>query len=416
MNIKKNIYLLIIVLLLGIPATLFTYLFIFIIDEISINIINSFSNSLFIILLPALGGLLVGFLLKYGALTAKGHGVPLLLSTIKSQKTGLTKSDLRSEGLATTFTVISGGSVGLVGPIIELTTGITDIIGRYFNFNLKNYQILIGSGAAASFSAVFCAPFAGILFSLEVIHKDWSLKNIFFTVIASFSGYYFLGLIKPKYWYFFKNINILQNALEVKQYIYIIIFAFFMAFIGWLFINTLLLNEHIFTNLEIPLYFKPMIGGILVGIIGYFFIDIMGTSSSLISNINNLDFSVTIITTLLLLKIAATGFSIGSGGSGGLFAPMILIGLLSGYLAGNIGLVLLPGFAVNPVFLMLCGVLGIFGGLIKAPITSVLLVLELFYLPNLIVPLIIAAFVPFIILNFLKVRSIYSPELFNKEL
>src|SRR6056297_1282518 len=209
MNKRQNIIMILLVLLIGIPAVAFSYLFFFIIDKLSINIINYFKESFLVIIIPALGGLVVGILLKYGRLTARGHGVPLLLSTIKSQKTGLTKSDLKSEGLATTFTVISGGSVGLVGPIIELTTGITDIIGRYFNFNLKNYQILIGSGAAASFSAVFCAPFAGILFSLEVIHKDWSLKNIFFTVIASFSGYYFLVLIKPKYWYFFKNINIL---------------------------------------------------------------------------------------------------------------------------------------------------------------------------------------------------------------
>ncbi|HMA60457.1 MAG TPA: chloride channel protein [Halanaerobiales bacterium] len=416
MDIKKDLSLTIIVLLLGIPAAALTYLFIFIIDNISINIINYFSGSVLLIFIPALGGLIVGLLLKYGTLTAKGHGVPLLLSTIKSEQKGLTKSDLRYEGLATTFTVITGGSVGLVGPIIELTTGITDIIGRYLKFDLKNYQILIGSGAAASFAAVFCAPFAGILFSLEVIHKDWSLKNIFFTAMAAFSGNYFIGFIKPKYGYFFQNINIQQSTLDVNQYIYITIFSFFMAFIGWLFINTLLLDEHIFSNFEMPLYLKPMFGGLLVGMIGYFFIEIMGTSSNLITNLNKLDYTILMITALLLLKIAATGFSIGSGGSGGLFAPMILTGLFSGLLAGELGLLILPSFAVSPVFLMLCGVVGIFGGIIKAPITSVILVLELFYLPNLIIPLIIAGFVPFIILNLLKVRSIYSPELFNKEL
>ena len=95
---------------------------------------------------------------------------------------------------------------------------------------------------------------------------------------------------------------------------------------------------------------------------------------------------------------------------------MILIGLLSGLLAGNVGIILLPSYAISPVFLALCGISGIFGGLIKAPITSVLLILELFFLPNLVIPLILAAFIPYIILNLLKVRSIYSPELFNKNL
>ncbi len=416
MNIKKKLYLTIIVLLLGIPAAFFTFLFVFIIDKISLSIIDYFSNSILIIFIPALGGLIVGFLLKYGRLTAKGHGVPLLLSTIKSEKKGLTKSDLRSEGLATTFTVISGGSVGLVGPIIELTTGITDIIGRKLKFDLDNYQTLIGGGAAASFSAVFNAPFAGVLFSLEVINKNWSIKNIIFTGLSAFSGFYFINLIKPKYFYFFKNINIEQSSLNMNQYIYIIAFSFFMALLGWLFINLLLLDEHIFSKINIPLYLKPMFGGLLVGLIGFFFIEIMGTSSRLIGNSNKLEFGIGLLAALLFLKIAATGFSIGSGGSGGLFAPMILTGLLAGLLAESLCVMFLPGFAITPAFMALCGIVGIFGGIIKAPITSVILVLELFYLPNLIIPLILAAFIPFIILNFLKVKSIYSPELFNKQL
>ncbi|MGM0445192.1 MAG: chloride channel protein [Bacillota bacterium] len=415
MDKSKNIIMALLVLFIGIPAAVFSYLFFFIIDILSINIINYFKGSLLIILIPALGGLAVGFLLKYGRLTARGHGVPLLLSTIKSQKTGLTKSDLRAEFFATSFTVISGGSVGVVGPIIELTAGITDILGRYFKFDLKNYQTLIGSGAAASFSAVFNAPIAAVVFSLEVINKNWSLKNMFYTIIASFSGIYFKRLIIPNKNYLF-DISINIDIFNTKQYIYLIGFSVFISFIGWVFINLLLLNETLFSKIEIPLYFKPMLGGLSVGIIGYFLIDIMGTSSSLITNIQNYKVSITLIALLLVFKIIATSFSIGSGGSGGLFAPMILIGLLSGLLAGNIGLELLPAYAISPMFLALCGVTGIFGGLIKAPITSVILILELFYLPTFVIPLILAAFIPYIILNLLKVRSIYNPELFNKEL
>jgi len=122
MNKRQNIIMILLVLLIGIPAVAFSYLFFFIIDKLSIDIINYFKDSFLIIIIPALGGLAVGVLLKFGRLTARGHGVPLLLSTIKSQKTGLTKSDLRSEFFATSFTVLSGGSVGVVGPIIELTT------------------------------------------------------------------------------------------------------------------------------------------------------------------------------------------------------------------------------------------------------------------------------------------------------
>ena len=415
MNKRQNIIMILLVLLIGIPAVAFSYLFFFIIDKLSIDIINYFKDSFLIIIIPALGGLAVGVLLKFGRLTARGHGVPLLLSTIKSQKTGLTKSDLRSEFFATSFTVLSGGSVGVVGPIIELTTGITDILGRYFKFDLKNYQTLIGSGAATSFTAVFNAPIAAIIFSLEVINKNWSLKNIFYTTLASFSSLYFKKLVIPNKNYLF-DISINIESFGTKQYIYLIVFSIFISFIGWIFINLLLFNESIFSKIDIPLHFKPMLGGLLVGIIGYFLIDIMGTSSTLIAEIQSLKGSILIITSLLIFKIIATSFSIGSGGSGGLFAPMILIGLLSGLFFGNIGIEFLPEYAVSPIFLALCGITGVFGGLIKAPITSIILILELFFLPNLVIPLILTAFIPYIILNLLKVRSIYSPELFNKNL
>jgi len=412
---KKNIILFLVIILLGLPAALLTHIFLLLVDQISLNVINHFSNNLMMIFIPAIGGLIVGLLLKYGTLTAKGHGIPLLISSIKSNKKGLTKKDLHYEGLATTFTVISGGSVGLVGPIIELTTGISDIIGRYLNFELKDYQILIGSATAAGFSAVFMAPFAATIFSLEVIHKKWSLKNILYTVLASFSSLIVMNTINPNYKYFF-NLDIAIQSMGRNQYIFLIVFTFLISIVGWLFINTLVISENIFFKLDIPLYFRPALGGLLVGTIGYFYIEIMGTGSNIISNFNKFEVPIIILTVILFLKIIATSLSIGSGGSGGLFAPMILTGLLSGFLVGKIGLIFWPAFAINPIFLALCGLVGILAGLIKSPIASIILVLELFYLPNSILPLILSAFIPFIILNLMKVRSIYSPESFNKEM
>lgn len=108
MNNKKNLYMFMVIIALGLPAALFTHIFTLLIDNISLNILNYFTNSILLIFIPAIGGLIVGLLLKYGTLTAKGHGIPLLISTIKSNKKWITKRDLHYEGLATTFTVISG--------------------------------------------------------------------------------------------------------------------------------------------------------------------------------------------------------------------------------------------------------------------------------------------------------------------
>jgi CIC family chloride channel protein len=224
-----------------------------------------------------------------------------------------------------------------------------------------------------------------------------------------------MNTINPNYKYFF-NLDIAIQSMGRNQYIFLIVFTFLISIVGWLFINTLVISENIFSKLDIPLYFRPALGGLLVGIIGYFYIEIMGTGSNIISNFNNFEVPIIIIAVILFLKIIATSLSIGSGGSGGLFAPMILTGLLSGFLVGKIGLIFWPAFAINPIFLALCGLVGMLAGLIKTPIASIILVLELFYLPNSILPLILSAFIPFIILNLMKVRSIYSPDLFNKEL
>ncbi|MCF8008394.1 MAG: chloride channel protein [Halanaerobiales bacterium] len=412
---KKYILLLIFAILAGVPASLISYLFLFIIDKISLDTIQYLSNSILIIITPAVGGLLVGILLHYGTLTAKGHGVPLLLSTIKSEKTGLTKSDLEYEGLATTITVISGGSVGLIGPIIELTTGITDIFGRLIKLELKEYQTLIGCGAAASFAAVFQAPFAGIIFSLEVINKNWSIKNIFYTTVSAFSSYYLFNLIKPEYDYFL-NFSLSIRSLTYNQYIFIIVFSFIISLIGWIFYKTLLLSDQWFSNLDIPLYYKPAIGGLVVGLIGYFYLQIMGTGSNLIFNINSYQAPIKIIFILVILKIIVTCLTIGSGGSGGLFGPIIFIGLLSGLLIANLGVILTPSYVITPMFLAICGVVGIFSGLIKAPITSIILILEFFYIPDLIIPLILVSFIPYILLNLSNVKSIFSPDLMDQHL
>lgn len=147
-----------------------------------------------------------------------------------------------------------------------------------------------------------------------MVYKKYDLYN--YGLIFQFSCN---ELINPGYKYFF-NFDITIQRLGSNQFIFLIILALYISLIGWLFINTLVLSRYIFSNLDIPSYFIPSIGGLIVGIIGYFYIDVMGTGSNIISNLNNFDHPIIIIAAILLLKIFATSLTIGSGGSGGLFA------------------------------------------------------------------------------------------------
>ncbi|MGM0437559.1 MAG: chloride channel protein, partial [Bacillota bacterium] len=187
-KLKNKITLIVFAILLGILVSLLAIIYAEFINLLENIMYKSFLDSYLIIFIPALGGLLVGILLKYNALSARGHGIPAILQTIKTKKIHFSFKNLWIEGFASALTIGTGGSAGRIGPLVEIGAGMADLIDKKFDFPQDTYQVLLGCGAAAAITAVFNAPLGGIVFSMEILFRDLELKKITLVIISALSA------------------------------------------------------------------------------------------------------------------------------------------------------------------------------------------------------------------------------------
>ncbi len=351
----------------------------------------------------------MGFLIQYGSYTAKGHGLPLLLKTVKSKKTKLSSRELFIEGFASIITIATGGSAGRIGPVVEIGSGIGDLIGHRLNINTDLYRTIIACGAAAGISSIFHAPLGGIFFVIEVIFKNFKKVNLRMIIISSIAAEVMVNNLLPG-----KSIFSLPNfhINTSKEYLFYAILGVFLGFLSFLFIKTLHNVNTIFDKIELPFFIKPAIGGMIIGLIGYFIPDIMGTGILSIKKIfTNENFLYTLLL-LSILKIITTSITLGSGGSGGIFAPALLSGAAFGMFYGRIANIIFPSIVLSPNSYGLVGMAALISASIRAPLTGVLIIFELSGNYSLIIPLLFTSIIADLISNQLIRDSIYSPNLF----
>ena len=145
-------------------------------------------HRLSLVFVPALGGLIVGFIIKYGSMSAKGHGIPAILSSIETKERHLTYRDLLTEGFASAITISSGGSGGRIGPIVEIGAGIGDLIAYKLDLDLFDYQTFLGCGAAAGIAGLFHAPLGGIMFVTEILFNKVDKNRLIMVAVSAISA------------------------------------------------------------------------------------------------------------------------------------------------------------------------------------------------------------------------------------
>ncbi len=366
---------------------------------------------LLIILIPAVGGLFVGLLIHFGSLTARGHGIPAILETVKSKKRRLSYKDLLIEGFASAITIGTGGSAGRIGPVVEIGAGIGDIIGYKLNLPLELYQTILGCGAAAGIAGIFNSPLGGIIFAVEIIFKEIKIKRLTLIVISALSSDAFVRLIagnEPLFYYPAFTIN---SPLEYPLYF---ILGIITGLISYIFIRVLY-NISIYSEkLSIPYWLKPTLGGLVVGMVGYFIPEIMGTGISTINRVLTNKYLIVFLLLLLILKIFVTGITLGSGGSGGIFAPALMMGAVCGVMYGEVIHKYIPVIVKTPESYGLVAMAALISGLLHAPLTGVIIIFEITNNYSLIIPLLLASIISTIISDLLNPESIYSPKLFER--
>jgi chloride channel protein, CIC family len=319
----------------------------------------SFLGSYYVIFIPAIGGLIVGVTVYFFASEAKGHGVPEVMLAVAVSGSKIRPRVAAIKALVSSICIGSGGSVGREGPIVQISSALGSTIGQVFQLSEDKKRILIACGAAGGIAATFNAPIAGIFFGLEVILREYGTRYfssvVLSAVTATIISRTFLGsnpaFITPPYE--------LLNSYDILFYF---ILGFLAALVAWVFIKALYKCEDIFDAIRIPYFIKPAIGGLLLGVIGLYFPQIFGVGYPAIEKALNGQLGPMIVFGLISLKIIATSLTLGSGGSGGVFAPSLFIGAMLGSSFGSFIHLILPEVAISTGAFALVGMAAVFAG------------------------------------------------------
>jgi len=371
---------------------------------------NIMSNPWYVIILvPTIGGLIVGPLIYFFAPEAKGHGVPEVMQAILLKGGRIRPRVALVKALASAITIGTGGSVGREGPIIQIGSSIGSTVGQFFKIPSKKLKTLVGCGAAAGIAAAFNAPIAGALFAVEIILMDFAVAQfspiVISAVMATVISHSFEGNLAAF------NVTAYEYASPYELGFYFVLGAL-SGLVSYLFIKVLYFSEEFFDNkLNFPEYLKPVIGGLGIGILALVFPQVMGVGYDSINSALHGDMIWYIALALVFIKIFATSLTLGSGGSGGIFAPSLFMGAMLGFFFGNIVHQIFPDITAGPGAYALVAMGGLVAGTTRAPITAIIIVFELTYDYEIILPLMITSIVSLILSSYLSRESIYTLKL-----
>ena len=363
------------------------------------------------VLVPSLGGLFVGMIGYYLAREVKGHGVPEVMEAVALRGGRIRPRVVFAKLIASAVCIGSGGSVGREGPIVQIGSALGSTIGQWLKVDPQRLRTLVGCGAAAGIAATFNAPIAGALFAVEIILGDFGVAYFSPIVISSVVGtvvsQHFLGdfpaFAVPAY--------SLVHPGELFAYAALGLLAGFAALA---FIRTLYATEDLVDRIRIYPPFKAMIGGALIGIIGIWLPQIYGVGYEAINEALNGTILWQTMAILVVFKLLAVSITIGSGGSGGIFAPSLFIGAMLGGVVGMFVHSIWPESTGSPGAYALVGMGAVVAAGTHAPITAIVIIFELTSDYKIILPLMICCIIATLLTTQLQTASIYTMKLMRR--
>lgn len=380
-----------------------------------------------IVIIPMVGGLLAGPIISFFAHEAKGHGVPEVMQAIALHGGRIRPRVVVAKILASSLCIGSGGSAGREGPIVQVGAALGSSLGQWLRLSDNRIRNLVACGAAAGIAATFNAPIAGVIFAMEIILGELHLGDLGNVVVsavtASTIARIFLGdqpafAITADYG--------MQAPWELFLYVLLGAFAAFAA-VG--FTRMLYWFEDRFDGWNFPDALKPAVGGFLLGVLALAFglfastgpsagsplsnnlPYIFGAGFNVIENTLHGNFPFWLLFGLIILKPLATSLTLGSGNSGGIFAPGLFTGAVLGGALGKLLIILLPNASINPGAFAIAGMAAVFAGAARAPFTAILIVFEMTDDYRMIVPLMASVVTSLVIAERLMRDSIYTLKL-----
>lgn len=405
-----------------------------------------------LIALPALGGLVVGLFNKFVVRSKGGHGIVDVIETVITSRGNIRKRSAIEQILASAVTIGSGGSAGAEGPIVQIGAGLSAAVGALFRISRQHLPVLVGCGSAAGISAIFNAPLGGLLFTLEIVMQEFSIRRLPPVVVASVvanvatRGIYH-GVLHEDY------TAIFDVAAQTRNYTYELGLSHMASFVGLGILCglvgvslTLLMRwtESRFHRMKLPVSLRPALGGAVVGALGILYVLVFGQlmlkmnkpfpgypmpafqgdGYGVVKILLTQEFYhsmigwkiLILLGGLCVLKLVATCLTLGSGGAGGVIAPSLFMGAVIGGLAGQIlGMMGLLG-GVSPHVYALVGMSGVLAACIHAPLASFLILFEVTKDYQIVLPGMLCAIVATSIAQLIFRDSIYTMALRDRGL
>lgn len=333
-------------------------------------------NKWFLLVLPALGGLVSGWLVYTFAPEAEGHGTDAAIDAYHHRGGAIRSRVPFIKTITSTITLTTGGSGGREGPIAQVGAGFGSFLATKLKLSDREKRIMMAAGIGAGVGSIFRAPLAGALFAAEVLYRDPEFESevIIPAGISSVVAYCLFCLVFGWGSLFESPYFKFQNPLELGPYV---VLAGVVVITGFFYIKVFYGITGLFKKLKIPNHIKPAIGGLCTGIIGFFLPYTLAFGYGYAQQALNSELAVSVLLALAIGKIFTTSFTIGSGGSGGVFGPSIVIGGAMGGVVGKVFNIIMPGVVTEPGAFVVVGMAGFFTAVSNTPISTIIFVSEM---------------------------------------
>ncbi len=387
------------------------------------------------IVAPVIGSLIAGPIIAFFSPEAKGHGVPEVMEAIALRGARIRPRVVVAKVAASAACIGSGGSAGREGPIVQVGAAFGSTIAQVLKFSESRTRNLVAAGAAAGIAATFNAPIAGVLFALEVILGELALRDLSSVVLAAVTASTVARSLLGNRPAFGIPFYATRSPWEILIYL---ILGLFGALIGVAFIRVLYFTEDLFDRWEFPTWLKPAVGALILGTLGFLYPQVLGLgfvpedelrlAVPLHQNLPHVfgsgfpviedallgNLSLTLMVVLVFLKLIATALTLGAGNSGGVFAPALFMGAMTGGSFGWVVHKFFPTVAAGSGSYATVGMAAVFAAAARAPLTAIMIVFELTDDYRILLPLMAAVVVSVVIAERMEPESIYTLKLVRR--
>lgn len=364
---------------------------------------------LFVIAVPATGGVIVGLMALYGSKAIRGHGIPEAMEQILTNQSKIKPTITYLKPLSSAVSIGTGGPFGAEGPIIATGGALGSTLGQLMKITHNERKILLAAGATAGMSAIFGSPIAAIFLAVELLLFEFSPRSIIPVALACITGaagHHLLFGAEPVF--------AVKHTIAIPSNTALAGYSAMGIIIGMLSVLVTKIVYYIedgFGKLPVHWMWWPAIGGLAVGIIGYFSPQTLGVGYENITDILSGELTIRFVLSLCLLKFLSWAIALGSGTSGGTLAPLLTIGGATGILLGSVIIRFFPQSGITLSLAALVGMSAMFAGASRALLTSIIFALETTGQSNALLPLLAACAASYFVSFFIMENTIMTEKI-----